>query len=98
MGPLTAGWQSRIRLATRWRRCAGGGWRRGHQPGRGAHFDEVIFACHSDQALALLADASEGEAILGAMPYQANDVWLHTDASCLPMRRKGVGELELPAR
>jgi hypothetical protein len=53
------------------------------------HFDEVIFACHSDQALALLADASDGErAILGNMPYQANDVWLHTDASCLPMRRK----------
>ncbi len=52
-------------------------------------FDEVIFACHSDQALALLADPGEREqAILGDMPYQANDVWLHTDARCLPARRK----------
>ena len=32
------------------------------------------------------------------MPYQANDVWLHTDAGCLPVRRKGLGQLELSAR
>jgi predicted NAD/FAD-binding protein len=52
-------------------------------------FDEVILACHSDQALALLQDVSEREqAILGDMAYQANDVWLHTDASCLPSRHK----------
>lgn len=52
-------------------------------------FDQVVLACHSDQALALLADASEGEqAILGAMGYQENDVVLHTDASLLPRRRK----------
>ncbi len=48
-------------------------------------FDEVVLACHSDQALALLADASESErAILGAIPYQSNDVVLHTDATLLP--------------
>lgn len=52
-------------------------------------FDQVVLACHSDQALALLADASEPErAILGAIPYQANDVVLHTDATLLPRRRK----------
>lgn len=52
-------------------------------------FDQVVMACHSDQALALLADASDDErAILGAMPYQSNDVVLHTDASLLPRRRK----------
>lgn len=52
-------------------------------------YDQVVLACHSDQALALLADASERErAILGAIPYQANDVVLHTDASLLPRRRK----------
>jgi hypothetical protein len=57
----------------------GGGWRRGHQPGAGAHFDEVIFACHSDQALALLADASDGErAILGNMPIRP------TTSGCTP--------------
>jgi predicted NAD/FAD-binding protein len=51
--------------------------------------DQVVLACHSDQALALLADAGERErAILGAIPYQPNDVVLHTDATLLPRRRK----------
>lgn len=53
------------------------------------HFDHAVLACHSDQALALLADASAGEKeILGAIPYQENDVVLHTDATLLPRRRK----------
>lgn len=53
------------------------------------HFDQVVLACHSDQALALLADADEREqSILGAIPYQVNDTVLHTDASVLPRRRK----------
>ncbi len=53
------------------------------------HFDQVVLACHSDQALALLTDADEREqSILGAMPYQANETVLHTDASVLPRRRK----------
>ena len=90
IGPPAAGWQSHIRLATpveAVRRVADGVVVTSQ--GQEAHFDEVIFACHSDQALALLADVSDAErAILGNMPYQANDVWLHTDASCLPMRRK----------
>ena len=52
-------------------------------------FDQAVLACHSDQSLALLADASERErAILGAMPYQENDTVLHTDASLLPSRRR----------
>ncbi len=52
-------------------------------------FDQVVLACHSDQALALLADASDNEqAILGAIGYQPNEVVLHTDASVLPRRRK----------
>lgn len=50
-------------------------------------FDELILACHSDQALALLADPSAAErAILGAIPYQRNEVLLHTDARELPRR------------
>ncbi|MGE8657967.1 MAG: NAD(P)/FAD-dependent oxidoreductase [Achromobacter sp.] len=53
------------------------------------HHDEVIFACHSDQALALLADPTPQErAVLGAIPYQDNDVVLHTDARLLPRQRK----------
>ncbi|HEX3688875.1 MAG TPA: FAD-dependent oxidoreductase [Solirubrobacteraceae bacterium] len=52
-------------------------------------FDEVVLATHSDQALALLADASDGERqLLSAIPYQANEAVLHTDTSILPRRRR----------
>jgi len=52
-------------------------------------FDEAVLACHSDQALALLADASGVErGVLGAVRYQANRAVLHTDTSCLPAQRK----------
>jgi len=52
-------------------------------------FDEVILACHSDQALALLNDASEDEKqVLSAMPYSTNSVVLHTDKTLLPKRKK----------
>jgi predicted NAD/FAD-binding protein len=55
----------------------------------GKMFDHVIFACHADQALAILADASHDEReILGALPFQKNDVVLHTDASVLPKSRR----------
>ncbi|UTL88809.1 NAD(P)/FAD-dependent oxidoreductase [Pseudomonas fluorescens] len=52
-------------------------------------FDKVVFACHSDQALALLDAPSEQEqAILGAIRYASNDVVLHTDTRLLPRRRR----------
>lgn len=55
----------------------------------GESFDHVVFACHSDQALAALGDASENERdVLGAIPYQENRVVLHTDTSQLPRNRK----------
>jgi predicted NAD/FAD-binding protein len=60
-------------------------------PERGGpeRFDEVVIATHSDQALAMLADPSAAEAeVLGAIPYQPNDVVLHTDPSLLPHRRR----------
>ncbi len=48
-------------------------------------FDYVFFACHSDQALALLDTPTAQETeILGAFPYQANEVVLHTDTRMLP--------------
>lgn len=51
-------------------------------------FDELVLACHTDQALALLADASEAErAVLGAIRYQPNRAVLHTDSRVLPQRR-----------
>ncbi|WP_299006481.1 FAD-dependent oxidoreductase [uncultured Shewanella sp.] len=52
-------------------------------------FDEVIFACHSDQALALLADPTPSETdILTAIPYSRNDVVLHTDTDLLPQKSR----------
>jgi predicted NAD/FAD-binding protein len=50
-------------------------------------FDAVFLACHSDQALRLLADPSTAEReVLGAIPYQRNEAVLHTDARLLPRR------------
>jgi predicted NAD/FAD-binding protein len=52
-------------------------------------FDEVIFACHADQALALLAQPSAAEtALLGAFRFQDNIAVLHSDASVMPKRRR----------
>jgi predicted NAD/FAD-binding protein len=52
------------------------------------HFDEVIFACHADEALALLADPSDAERnILGAFRFTTNHAVLHTDASFMPRRK-----------
>jgi predicted NAD/FAD-binding protein len=66
------------------------------QPGRVAlrlkngsveNFDQVFIACHSDQALKLLSDASHEERdILGAIPYQLNEALLHTDSRLMPRR------------
>jgi predicted NAD/FAD-binding protein len=59
---------------------------RGGEPQR---FDEVVLATHADQALAMLADASDREhEILGAIPFQANEAVLHTDRALLPRRRR----------
>ncbi|MBG0839360.1 NAD(P)/FAD-dependent oxidoreductase [Ectopseudomonas toyotomiensis] len=59
-----------------------------HSAAGSERFDKVIFACHSDQALALLDQASEKESeILGALPYANNDVVLHTDTRLLPKRK-----------
>ncbi len=60
------------------------------QDGTRHYFDQLVFACHSDQALRLLGDeASPAEqAVLGAIPYRNNDVVLHTDTSVLPENRR----------
>jgi len=54
------------------------------------HFDQVIFACHADQALTMLGDGAtaDEQAILGALPYQANEVILHTDTRLLPRAKR----------
>jgi predicted NAD/FAD-binding protein len=51
-------------------------------------FDEVVFATHSDDTLALLSDPSPTEsAMLGAIRYQPNRIVLHSDPSVMPRRR-----------
>jgi uncharacterized protein len=88
---LTRPWRDRIRLATPVQAIARHDDHvavtvRGRPPER---FDEVILATHSDQALALLADASAAEhEILGAIPYALNEAVLHTDRRLLPRRRR----------
>ena len=87
---LIAPFRRRIRLATpvEWIRRPPGGVivkPRGHEA---EHFDAAFVACHSDQALALLADADSAERqVLSAIPYQRNEAVLHTDARLLPRRR-----------
>ncbi|MEO0704040.1 MAG: FAD-dependent oxidoreductase, partial [Pseudomonadota bacterium] len=52
-------------------------------------FDEVVFATHSDDSLAMLADPTGVErTALGAVKYQPNDVVLHRDESIMPKRRQ----------
>jgi len=58
----------------------------------GEMFDRVVFACHSDQALAALAAPTTAERrVLGALPYQVNDALLHTDTSVLPRSQAAWG-------
>jgi predicted NAD/FAD-binding protein len=57
--------------------------------GQVERFDEVVICSHSDQALAMLRDATAAEReVLGAIRYQANLAVLHTDAGVLPSRPK----------
>ncbi|MEO7774871.1 MAG: FAD-dependent oxidoreductase [Steroidobacteraceae bacterium] len=90
---LTAPFAGRIRLNTAVEKI----WRKpGYalvkvQGQEAERFDAVFLACHSDQALSLLADPADLEvATLRAIPYQASEVILHTDASLLPRRRLAV--------
>jgi predicted NAD/FAD-binding protein len=56
--------------------------------GGSERFDYVFVACHSDQALSLLQDASPMEReVLGAIQYQSNEAILHTDASLMPRKQ-----------
>jgi len=86
---LVAPFRDRIRTSTpaEWLRRVPGGVMvkaRGADPAR---FDAAFVACHSDQALALLADPSSAErAVLGAIRFQRNVALLHTDARLMPRR------------
>lgn len=89
IGPLTKGFADNIRLNSPVEKVI----RTDNGVGIEVHgethwFDDVIFACHSDQAMRMLDDISSTEQeILGDMAYQANEVVLHTDIGLLPKRK-----------
>ena len=85
--PLSAGFKNNIRLNTKITQVkrSGDAATLIFSDGEQEHFDQVVFACHSDQALKLLADPSQDETrVLGSIPYRENEVVLHTDAKLLP--------------
>ena len=91
LGPLSAPFADRVRLGAKVRavRRVEGGVRIEAEGVAAEVFDGAVIAAHSDQALAMLADPSEAErSLLAAVPYQENDVVLHTDERLLPKRRK----------
>ena len=90
LAPMSAGFADRIRLSTP---VTGIERQPDHvkvfADGEVEQFDQVILACHSDQSLALLRDASADETdVLAAVRYQTNDVVLHTDVSVMPANRR----------
>jgi predicted NAD/FAD-binding protein len=51
-------------------------------------FSEVIFACHADQALAMIENPTRREVeILDAIKFQDNEAVLHQDTTLMPRRR-----------
>lgn len=88
--PLTAQFKDKIKL-----NCAvnsvskfDAGYHLTSSQGQQYQFDEVIFACHSDQALKILSAPSQAQTeILTRMPYAMNEVVLHTDTGILPKRK-----------
>lgn len=56
--------------------------------GHSETYDHVVIASHSDQALAMLSDASEAErSILGDISYSPNIAYLHRDPRLMPKRK-----------
>lgn len=52
-------------------------------------YDDVVFACHADQALSMIeAPSGEEQKVLSAFRYQPNRAVLHSDVSFMPKRKK----------
>ena len=88
---LTAGFRNDIRLgcgATSVTRTDRGVSILDSHGGR-EHYDAVVIATHSDEALQLLSDADAGEReVLGAIGYAPNTAYLHRDSRLMPKRRE----------
>ena len=88
--PLTASFKDKIKLS-----CGVQSvdkkeeyWFVKDKQGNTERFDEVVLACHSDQARRMLGSPSPAQQeILSAIPYAANDVILHKDKDQLPKRK-----------
>lgn len=85
---ITAPWRDRLRLgqaATRVARLPQGGVSITTSTGATEQFDDVILACHGDQALKLLDQPSADETrLLREFKYQPNVATLHTDTAVMP--------------
>lgn len=90
IGPLTAPYRDRIKVhhACVGLARSGQGVLVRDEKGDTTRYDRVVLACHADEALALLAQASPAERdVLGAFRYSRNSAVLHTDARLMPRRR-----------
>ena len=69
---------------------AGAGIELHHQNGEVEKYDQVVLACHSDQALELLGNSAskEEKGILGDIGYQPNTVILHSDETLMPKNKE----------
>ena len=88
--PLIASFQDKVKLScgvTNVKKV-GDTWQVTDTSGAQAIFDHVIFACHSDQALAMLDTPTDAQqAVLGAIGFAENDVVMHKDTNQLPKRK-----------
>jgi uncharacterized protein len=60
-----------------------------YENGEQESFDQVVLACHSDQALKLLGDSvtETEQQVLSQIGYQSNEVILHSDSRLMPKNR-----------
>lgn len=66
-----------------------GSWEVTDSNGRADIYDQVIFACHADEAIKICDDLSaEQQDVIGAFSYQENTVILHSDQSFMPKNKK----------
>lgn len=87
--PLIAPFKSKIKLSTGVTLVTrqNDRWEVTDTNGEKSLYEDVIFACHSDQALAMIAMPTQSHIdILGAIPYASNDVVMHKDIGQLPKR------------
>ena len=83
---LTAGFADKIRLKTPAKTITR---HEDHVEVNGEHFDHVILACHSDQALRILDTPTKDEKeVLGSFPYSQNTAFLHQDDNWMPKTRR----------